>query len=109
QITDLKVGANISAVFMVEGADTVEITGISDPTVSEIPANVLNDTLIEGRVVKTIGTDQVLVRGIDGTEVPVFVDPATAFVLASGTTGAFADLQVGLPISVQFDVRNQRR
>src|SRR5437868_11710934 len=27
QITDLKVGANISAVFMVEGADTVEITG----------------------------------------------------------------------------------
>jgi hypothetical protein len=111
QITDLKVGATITASFMVEGADTVAIvTSLTEPvTHGGQPADITSDTLIDGRVVRVLGSDQVLVRGNDGTEFPIFVDPTTVFALTGGRTGRLSDLQTGMPISVLFDMRDQRR
>ena len=104
RFNELQVGSTVAVVTVTEGdrifAETVTFVAASGEAVTG------NATLIEGTVVRTIGTDQVVVQGIDGTEFTVFVDTATVFQI-SGRTGRFVDLRAGVPVSIQVDMRDQ--
>ena len=103
QVTDLRIGANVSVNAILEGdrhfADSVVI--VDD---AALPAQ---DTLIEGEIVRVIGQDQVLVRTPERKEIVVFVNPQTTFLLEN-RAARFADLRVGAPVRVNVNVHEGR-
>jgi hypothetical protein len=66
---------------------------------------------VEGQVIRTAGQDQLVLRGADGREITVFVNPETRYRLTPAG-GAFTDLRPGASISIFYDHldrRNQAR
>lgn len=64
-------------------------------------------TRVEGKIVKVIGKDQVIIRTADGQEVIVYVSPETRYLLTD-QPGQFIDLRPGIDIGVYYDVRDRR-
>lgn len=104
QASDLRVGTDVSITLVPpsekEVAQTVTLFGPP----AAVPAN---EQVIEGVIVRTVGTDQVLVRTADGREVTVFVDPATRYMFEN-RVGAYTDLRAGANIRVNANVHEGR-
>jgi len=102
QLTDLRVGANVTVNALVEGdqpfAESVVLV--------EEEANP-QETLIEGEIVRVVAQDQVIVRTAERKEVIVFVDPRTTFLLEN-RTAKFADLRVGANVHANVHIRDGR-
>src|SRR5437588_55180 len=64
-------------------------------------------TVLEGQIVRVVGTDQVVLRTADGKEVIVFVTPKTTY-LASDQAAVFTDLRPGADVSVNYELRDGR-
>jgi hypothetical protein len=71
------------------------------------PVAPADGTLVTGRVMRVVATDQVIVQTTDGREVPVYVTPQTVYQLAP-QGGAFVDLRPGVDVGVYYDVRDNR-
>jgi len=63
-------------------------------------------TLIEGKVIKMVGQDQVMIRTADGKDVLVNVTPQTKYMLTA-KGGAFTDLKPDAVIGVQYTPQNE--
>jgi hypothetical protein len=101
--TDLRVGRNVTVDTVLVGeqpfADSVVL--LEEDAVSP------EDTLLEGEIVRVIGTDQVVVRTPARKEVIVFVDPRTTFLLEN-RAARFTDLRVGHHVRARVHVRGGR-
>jgi len=102
RFADLRVGGNINIAYVRDGDRYIA----NSVTLVEDTAPQPEGTLLEGEVVRVIGQDQVVVRS-GGKEVIVYVDPKTTY-LFEEKPGRFVDIRVGAPISVRYDVREQR-
>jgi len=98
---DLRVGTNVTAVYVLEGdryiADTVTI----------VTESAADGTLIEGEIVRVVGEDQVIVRTPERKEVIVFVDPRTTYMFEN-RTGRFTDLRPGASVRVDVNIHEGR-
>jgi ribosome maturation factor RimP len=103
QFTDLRVGANVTIDAVVEEdrpfAESIVIVDEAAPAAEA--------TLVEGEIVRVVGTDQVIVRTPERKEVTVFVDPQTTFQLEE-KTATFTDLRTGMPVRVDVNVKDGR-
>jgi len=104
QLTDLRVGSNVIIVALVEGDRQI---AESVTVVTEEAAPPDEGTLLEGEIVRVIGSDQVVIRSVERKEVIVFVDRQTKF-LFDNKPGQFTDLRPGAQIRVNFDLRDRR-
>jgi uncharacterized membrane protein len=123
-VADIRVGSNVTAVYAQDGeksvADSIilvdNLPAAPPPrpgTGTPIPPPAANSqaaagNMVEGEIVRVVGNDQVVVRTVDGQEMPVFVDPQTAF-LFDAKAATFAALKAGMPIAVEFTAGGQRR
>ena len=108
--SDLRVGSDIDAVYTVQGDRYIVNSVTAGPEVTAepaAPAPPAEGTVVEGRVVRVLGEDQVVVRTADGREVIVYVTPQTAYSLGD-QAGRFTDLRPGTEIRVDYDVRDRR-
>jgi len=108
QYSNLQAGANISTLYGTQGgryyANTVTLVPAGGTTTQVAPAQ---GTVLQGQVVRVIGTDQVLIRTNDGREIPVYVTPQTTYTF-NDQPGQFTNLQPGTPIGVNYNVTDQR-
>jgi len=72
-----------------------------------VATKIVGVTALEGKVVRVIGQDQVVLTTSDGKEVVVYISPETRYRLTE-TGGAFVDLRPGAMVNVYYDVRDRR-
>jgi hypothetical protein len=120
QFSELQVGSTITVVYTQSGEEVVAETVVSAtaPATRSTPAtavpstssdaDVRADNYVAGQVVRIVGTDQIVVQTIDGTEQVVYVNPNTTFTM-NGRPVRVAELRAGTPISVQVTERDGRR
>lgn len=63
--------------------------------------------VIEGKIERVVGKDQVILRTTDSKEVTVYVSPRTTYVI-EGKTVEFTTLRPGTTIAVEYDLRDNR-
>jgi translation initiation factor IF-1 len=101
--TDLRVGADVSAVYTVQDNRNL----VSAVTVGVAAAQPAEGTPLQGTVVRVVGKDQVIVRTQDNKEVTVYIVPETKYTF-NDRPGAFTDLAPGADIRIMYDVRDRR-
>jgi hypothetical protein len=109
----LQVGSTVTVVYSEAGGEmTAQTVVAASPSIATSPTGsettVAQANYIDGRVVRIVGTDQLVIAGIDGTEHTVFVDPTTTYMLG-GRPVRLTDFQPDVPISMQIDRRGDRR
>jgi translation initiation factor IF-1 len=122
RFSDLRVGADISAVYSprdnVNYVNSVTIgDAVAAPVAPAAPPPAAppqaaqpvpaQPTVMEGTIVRVVGRDQVVVRTADGKEVIVYVNPQTKLLLNDRPV-EFTEFRAGAPIRVDYDVRNRR-
>ena len=105
--TDLSVGATVSVAFTRDGDKNLanEVAQVADTSQAADPKD--EGTLVEGKVLRVVGKDQVVVRTTDGKEVTLYVSPQTSYQI-NDQAARFTDLRPGVDIGVRYDVRDQR-
>jgi len=111
QFNTLRTGSNVNFGYVMDGdryiANNVTLVA-ADQAVEEVPAQPAQGTVVEGKIVRVIGQDQVVIRTSDGKEVIVYVTPQTTYQLGTPQAATFTDLRVGTPIGVNYDARDNR-
>jgi len=102
QIADFKAGNEVTVVYVNEGERSVVRQVYSGPDPDEKPA-----TFYEGKVMKVVGQDRVVLRTADDKEVTVYVQPKTEYTF-NDKPGSFADLLPGATVHVDYDLREQK-
>lgn len=94
QFTQLRVGTPIAITYDLRGRQYVatKIVGV---------------TALEGKVVRVVGDDQVILSTSDGKEVVVYTSADTRY-RVTDAGGAFVDLRPGTMVNVYYDVRDRR-
>jgi hypothetical protein len=125
--SDLRVGSTVTAACDLDGrryvANNVAITPTAPvapaapasppaatappPAAPATPAPPADGTLIQGRVVRTVGPDQVVIQTAAGQEMVVYVSPQTVYRFNDGA-GQYTDLRPGFDVGVYYDVRDRR-
>jgi translation initiation factor IF-1 len=107
RFSDLKVGAEINAVYTVrDDRFLVSAVTVGEELPAPEPAPA-EGTLVTGTVVRVVGQDQVIVKTAEEKEVIIYVAPQTKYVFAE-QPGRFTDLRPGADIRIQYDVRDRR-
>jgi hypothetical protein len=112
RFSDVRVGTNITAGYDLDGTRYLANNVVVVPAepavgVTAEPVVPAEGTFVQGRVMRVVGTDQVIIQTPDGKEVIVYVSPQTAYQL-SPQGGVFTDLRPGVDIGVNYDVRANR-
>jgi len=112
RFSDVRVGTNITTGYDLDGErylanNVVVLPAEQVDGVAVQPAAPVAETVVQGKIVRVIGTDQVLIQTPDGKEVTVYINPQTAYQLTD-QGGAFADLRPGVEIGINYDVRDRR-
>jgi len=124
QYSNLQVGSNVStwyvpqgeryfvsrvnmlpagAAFPVQDATT---TTTAQPTQAVVPQANANTNAYQGEVIR-VGNNQVVIRTSDGKEIIVYTTPQTTYQL-NEQPATFTQLQPGVPVRVDYDLRDQR-
>jgi len=108
QFSDLRAGSDVAFVYTLNGDRYIAnaVTLVPAQAVPAVPGEPTG-TLLEGQVVRVIGTDQVILRTADKREVAVYVSPQTTY-LFENRPGQFVDLRPGADIGVYYNVRDGR-
>src|SRR5688572_8204168 len=77
------------------------------PASAQDGVQVQKQTIVEGKVVKVVGKDQVVLRTTADKEVTVYATPQTIYQITE-TGGAFTDLKPDAQVAVWYDVRDDR-
>jgi hypothetical protein len=106
RFADLRVGAEVNVVFLVqEDLNVVETVTVG--AIGAIDTDPADVTFVEGTVVRVVGQDQIVVRDRANKEVIVFVNPQTRFLLDE-RPARFTDFRQGASVRIDFDVRDRR-
>lgn len=109
RFSDVRVGSDITVGYDMSGnrylANNVVVGPYEQvPAQAAVPAE---GTLVTGRVIRLVGTNEVILQTSDGREVPVYVTPQTVYQLAPAG-GAYTDLRPGVDVGVYYDTRDNR-
>jgi len=112
RFSDVRVGTNITTAYDLDGDRYIAhrvVVAPAEPVGGVVvqPGPPAAETVVQGRVVRVIGTDQVIIQTPDGREVAVFVGPQTAYQITD-RGGAFTDLRPGVEVGINYDVRDRR-
>ena len=113
QLTDLRVGAQVTAGYVTEGdrfiANSITVGAEKEAPPDKSPPESPPEkaTMLEGEIVGIEGKDQLIIKTSDGKEVTVFVDPKTRIALENKER-KFTDLRKGTSIGVQYSERDKR-
>jgi len=103
---DMRLGTEVTVAYRCV-INSVTIEGPPPAVQPPPPAAVGEGTLIQGTVIRTVGTDQVLVRTPENKEIPVYVAPTTKYVFAD-QPGRFTDFIPGSEVRIYYDVNDRR-
>jgi hypothetical protein len=105
KFTDLKVGSEVNAVYVVDGDRAVVQKVFVGPVLEKEVAD--EGTVVEGRVVRVIGEDRVVILTPEKKEVTVYVVPKTTYSF-NDKEGRFVDLKPNADVRIVYDVRDRR-
>jgi len=120
RFSDLRLGTNVRADYIVEGNRYV----VNSFQVGDAPAAVVTEpggnnlgtppggaavagTTVQGRVVRMDGQDRIVVLTNDNKEVVLIANPTTRYTV-NGKVGRFSDLRVGTSVRADYIVEGNR-
>jgi len=102
KVTDFKEGSDVTVVYVADGDRYVVKHVYVGDEVKEEEA-----TFYEGKVVKVVGENQVVIQTADNKEVIVFVDPKTTYTF-NEKQAVYTDIKPGMDIRVDYQLREKR-
>jgi len=112
QYSDVRVGVNVTTGYDLDGTRYLANNVVLVPTGPAVgtavePAPLAEGTVVQGKVIRVIGQDQVVIQTADGKEVIVYVSPQTTYQV-NDQGGAFTDLRPGIAVGIHYDLRDRR-
>jgi len=102
KVTDFKEGSNVTVVYVADGDRyVVKHVYVGDEPTEEAA------TFYEGKVVKVVGENQVVIQTSDNKEIIVYVDPKTTYTF-NDKPGVYTDIKPGTEIRVDYQLREKR-
>jgi len=83
------------------------LTASAQPPVQPAQKTDVKVTVVEGKIVRVVDKDQIIVRNVQDKEVTVYVTPQTTYQITE-KGGAFTDLRPDTNVAVYYDSRDNR-